>query len=235
MKSFVKNPSLSFPLLILLVLAPFLTVIDLKITRFFYAWGNDPVEHFMSHQVLDFLFVYGLLPAQVASGIAAAVLALSYLVKSLQKWRSLALTMVLSLAIGSGLVTHLLLKDHWGRPRPKQVKEFGGSQEFRSFYQPNFFQTVPSRSFPCGHCTMGFFFFTLAIAGKRMQNKTVRNTGYIVAFGLGILLSAARIAQGAHFFSDTLFSAAIMWYAALSMDWLVYSDENAYSFAETRI
>ena len=51
------------------------------------------------------------------------------------------------MAIGVGLFTHILLKDHWGRPRPKQVTQFGGTQEFHPFYKPNFFdQPQPSRA-----------------------------------------------------------------------------------------
>lgn len=231
----MKNYQRWLPLLLLIALAPFLTTLDLKIARFFFSHSNDSVEHFISHPFLDFLFVYGLLPAQITAGIAALVLPLSYFVSSLKRWQPIALTAVLTLAIGSGLITHLLLKDNWGRPRPKQVKEFGGAQEFRAFYQPNLFHPLPLRSFPCGHCTMGFFFFTLALTGKRLKNNKLKNAGFIAAFSLGILLSAARIAQGAHFFSDTLFSAIIMWYAAVGIDWLVYANEDTYALAETHI
>ncbi|KAF3363409.1 Uncharacterized protein PHSC3_000018 [Chlamydiales bacterium STE3] len=236
MRTLFQDSKWSLPILILLVLAPIMSLLDMTITRFFYTIGNDPVEHFVSHPFFDFLFARGPLPAQITVAIAVVVLPLSYIFKSLRRWRETAITLILTLAIGAGLVTHLALKDHWGRPRPKQVKEFGGSQEFRPFYQPNFLhQPTPSRSFPCGHCTMGFFFFAVAIAGKRMQNKKMVFFGFALAWTLGILLSVARIAQGGHFLSDTLFSAAIMWYAALIMDWLVYADENAYSLAKARV
>ena len=72
------------------------------------------------------------------------------------------------MVVGAGFIVHTALKDHWGRPRPKQIIAFGGEQTFRPFYSPNFFhQPEPSKSFPCGHCTMGFYFFAVAFALRR--------------------------------------------------------------------
>lgn len=212
---------------------PFLSWLDLKIERFFYSIGNDRVEHFVSLPITDFMFNYGPLPAEILTGLSVLVLVLSYLISALKKWRNASLVLILTLAIGSGFFTHMILKDHWGRPRPKQVIEFGGTQEFRPFYQPNFFhQPMPSKSFPCGHCTMGFFFFALALVGKRVNSKPLAYLGYFLAIVLGAGLSITRMAQGGHFFSDTLFSALIMWYTAKAMDWLVYSGEHLYENAD---
>ncbi|MGK5594105.1 MAG: phosphatase PAP2 family protein [Parachlamydiaceae bacterium] len=231
-----KNPEWTVPLMVVLVLTPFFSYLDLSITRFFYSIGNDPVEHFVSHPILDFLYSYGPIPAQITVGVASFILVFSYLRTSLAKWRNPALTLILTLSMGAGLMTHLVLKDHWGRPRPKQVKEFGGSQDFRPFYKPNFFkQPMPSRSFPCGHCTTGFFFFVLALLGKRYKSNPIKWLGFILAWSLGIALSIMRIAHGGHFFSDTVFSALIMWYTSLTIDWLVYSNENAYTIAKASV
>ena len=38
--------------------------------------------------------------------------------------------LVVTLALGPGVVTNLILKDHWHRPRPIDVTEFGGSFRF---------------------------------------------------------------------------------------------------------
>jgi len=40
-----------------------------------------------------------------------------------------------SLAIGSGLIVNLGLKDHSHRPRPVHVREFGGDEEFRPWFR----------------------------------------------------------------------------------------------------
>ena len=37
-----------------------------------------------------------------------------------------ALFLIATLALGPGLLTNVILKDHWGRPRPIDVRQFGG-------------------------------------------------------------------------------------------------------------
>ena len=38
------------------------------------------------------------------------------------------LCLTLSLIVGPGILVNLILKDHWGRPRPVHVTMFGGTQ-----------------------------------------------------------------------------------------------------------
>ncbi len=216
-----------WPLIFLLILAPFLTTLDLSISRYAYSIGNHPVDHFISHPFFDFLFDYGPLPANILGGISALIVLASYVFKKLRKWRAPFLVLLLTYAIGAGFLINATFKEYWGRPRPKQVEEFGGTQQFRPFYSPNFFaQPQPSKSFPCGHCAMGFYFFAVALVGRRINSTFLWYGGLTLAFVLGLLLSASRIAQGGHFFSDTLFSMLIMWYTALAMDTLVYAAEE---------
>ena len=133
--------------------------------------------------------------------------------------RTHALALVLTIILGAGFITHTLLKDHWGRPRPKQVTEFGGSQPFRPFYSPNFFhQPHPSKSFPCGHCTMGFYFFALALVLKRLGYRKGYYFTFAFALVFGITLGISRMAQGGHFLSDVLAAGLIMWITAYLCD-----------------
>ena len=74
---------------------------------------------------------------------------------------------------------------------------------------------------------MGFYFFAVALLGRRLGSRILFITGMALALILGIALSVTRIAQGGHFFSDTLATAIIMWTAALAIDWLLFKD--AYS------
>jgi lipid A 4'-phosphatase len=215
-----------WPLVAFLIIAPFTPWLDQSIAHFFYQQGNDPIEHFVSNRVLDFLFTFGPLPANLTALAAALLLIGSYIFPKLKSWRSACMVLLLTYVIGAGLITNGFLKEYWGRPRPKQVEEFGGTQAFRPFYLPNLHQPQPSKSFPCGHCTMGFYFFALALVGKRLHKIWLWRLGLGLAFTLGIALSLARMSQGAHFLSDTLFAALLMWYVALAIDWLVYSGEE---------
>lgn len=216
------------PILLMAIITPFTPMLDLAIARAFYHQSESGATgHFTSNAFFDFMYTYGVLPAWITVGLAVVILLLSYISTYWKPWRSSALVMVLTLAIGAGFVTHALLKDHWGRPRPRQVIEFGGNQPFRSYYEPNFFhQPEPSKSFSCGHCSMGFYFFALALLGKRWRNKLVYWLGMVSAFTLGIALSITRMAQGGHFFSDILMTALIMWLTALTCDWLIFSEQD---------
>lgn len=220
----MQYAKLWLPILLMIMIAPFTPWLDLSIARYFYRIGGPDGHQFVSNDFTYFMYEYGTIPAWITIGIASIAFLLSYCFRRWQKWRSPALVLLLTIAIGAGFITHALLKEHWGRPRPKQVEEFGGMQPFRPFYQPNFnHQPEPSKSFVCGHCTMGFFFFALTLVGRRLEDKRLFWLGIGLAIVLGVALSLARMAQGGHFLSDTLMSALIMWLTALMCDWLIYS------------
>lgn len=194
--------------------------LDLSLSRHFYREG-----HFVDVPALNLLYVWGPIPADITVVAALLILIASYLSQRVRKWRPHALYLVLVLGIGSGLIIHAALKDHWGRPRPKQVVEFGGKQPFRPIYEPNFFsQPEPSKGFPCGHCSTGFYFFAFYFLGRRLRKKWLSIAGLLAAFLLGGALSYMRIAQGGHFLSDTLISGILMWLSALALDRLLFGD-----------
>ena len=207
-----------WPLLGLIVITPFTPWLDLEISNSFYT----PSKGFESTPLFSFLYQYGFIPADATAVAALIAVPFTFLIPCLKRWRAPALVLVLTLAIGAGLIIHGIFKDHWGRPRPKQTIQFGGSQPFRPYYQPNFMQKESAKSFPCGHCSTGFYFFALAFIGRREKNEALFWIGLILAFGLGILLSLARIAQGGHYFSDTLVSALIMWVTAAWSSSFIY-------------
>lgn len=218
---FFKEKAWLWPILALALITPFTPYLDLAITSAYYA----PTHNFESNAFYNFLYHYGTIPAQILFGISATVLFLASFFKKWKKWHSPALVLVLSLLIGGGLIVHELLKEHWGRPRPKQVIAFGGQQPFRPYYEPHFlYQPEPSKSFSCGHCTMGFYFFALALVARHLHYHKTFWAALALTFGLGIGLSLARIAQGGHFFSDTLVSALIMWLTAYTCDRLIFQN-----------
>lgn len=211
----------------MVLIAPFTPAWDLEIERYFYQVGPDGNRHFVSNSLTSLMFDYGTLPAWITIIIASVMLVLSFFKKNWKSWHSSSLVIILTLAFGAGFLTHTLFKENWGRPRPKQVIEFGGIQNFRPFWEPNLFhQPEPSKSFPCGHCSMGFFFFSVALVGLRIDNKAIFWLGLVLAIVLGVSLSILRMAQGGHFLSDTLMSALIMWLTALTCDWIFYSNAD---------
>lgn len=211
------------PIILIAAITPFSAEIDLAVSRWFYRDG-----HFSANGFFSFFYSYAIIPGQLAGAIAALFLVLTYFVPDLQRWRSPLLAVLLTLVLGAGFIVHTLLKDHWGRPRPKQVIEFGGKQQFRTWYEPNFFhQPEPSRSFPCGHCTMGFFFFSAAFALRRTGHERWSHFFLVYAFAMGFFLGLSRIAQGGHFVTDVLMSGIILWICSGFFDWV--TSENHFA------
>lgn len=207
------------PLLFLVAIAPFTASWDLELSRYIFQQ-----ESFSTHPFFQFFYLWGEIPALTLAFVSLLVVAAGFFVKKARTWRKEALYLLLTFIVGSGIITNVLLKEYWGRPRPKQVTEFGGTQEFRPFYSPNFYATEPAKSFPCGHCTTGFYFFSLVFLGRRLEKKWLTLLGWVLAIGLGAALSASRIFQGGHFLTDTFVGAMVMWYTALILDWLLYSE-----------
>jgi lipid A 4'-phosphatase len=213
----------ALPLLLLFVITPFLSSIDIWVATLAF-FSKDPVlGGFFSTPFFDWIYLYGVIPSQVVAGLAGISLILSLWVPTLCKFRKACFCLVLTLGLGSGLITHSLLKEWWGRPRPRQITEFGGSQIFRPYWQPLFKNTKePSRSFPSGHSTCGFFFFSFYFIARRYHIRWLAKSALFVSFLLGGMLSAARIIQGGHFTSDVLIAALIMWETAYVMDYLFF-------------
>ena len=118
------------------------------------------------------------------------------------KWAFLGFT-----ALGGAvMVVNVILKGNWGRARPKDVNEFGGSVEFTPFWQwAN--QCQDNCSFTSGEVA-GVAVIAITIAflfESRMR---------IVTLCIGVIMSALvgwlRVATGSHFTSDAIMSVSLM-------------------------
>lgn len=192
---------------------PFSSYLDLSLSQLFY----DPAgKAFSSYGLWTFAYEWAPKPAILVASVACIALLSSFFIISIEKYRPIALQLFLTLAIGSGVIVHLIFKEHWGRARPRQIELFGGSLPFTPFWQPNFTLSASEarKSFCCGHCTCGYYFFCCANVCRQRGFHRAGRLFWVGAFLLGSLLGLARIAQGGHFFSDVLFSALIMWGSA---------------------
>lgn len=209
------------PLLLWAIYTPFSAPLDLFVSRLFYQEGQ-----FSANPIWVWIYQYGIWPGWITVGLACGGFILSFATRY-SAWRIPSLYLILTLAIGSGLILHAGFKDHWGRPRPRQVEEFGGTQPFRPYYKPNFFeQPEPSKSFGCGHCSMGYFFFAVALLGTLYRKKTLYWMGMGLAWGLGAALGLARIAQGGHFLSDVLAACLMMWLTAWGLAYFLFKSNQ---------
>jgi membrane-associated PAP2 superfamily phosphatase len=124
-----------------------------------------------------------------------------------------ALFLIVTLALGPGIITNVLLKDHWGRSRPIDVQQFGGTDQFTSWWDPR--GECPNNcSFVAGEPSGAFWTMApAALAPLELQP---------LAFGAALLFGTAvgilRIGGGGHFFSDVVFAGVFVYFEI----WLVY-------------
>ena len=117
------------------------------------------------------------------------------------QWLFLALCLVMR----PGIVANVVLKDHWGRARPKQVAEFGGAKTFTPPLLPSD-QCAHNCSFVSGEAAS--IFMPLYAAGLVMPqwSAVLLAAGTLCGFAAGLV----RMSQGAHFLSDVVFAGVFM-------------------------
>jgi lipid A 4'-phosphatase len=112
-----------------------------------------------------------------------------------------ALLMIVTLALAPGILANLILKPHWGRPRPVDITEFGGDLQFVPWWDPR--GTCPENcSFVAGEPSGAFW--TLAPAA--LVPPTWRAPAYAAALAFGAGMGLVRMIEGGHFFTDVVFS-----------------------------
>ena len=132
--------------------------------------------------------------------------------------------MILTLALAPGVVANLVFKEHWGRPRPIDVTEFGGDEHFRPWWDPR--GDCPKNcSFVAGEPSGAFW--TLAPAAVVPPQWRVLAYGAALSFGAAV--GVLRMAAGAHFFSDVVFAGVF----SFLVIWLVHG--LLYRWRRTRI
>jgi len=221
-------------LLAILVLATSLifsfTDLDVRIARQFasaISAGGGGHWTWDKHPVVVALYRFGTWPGLLAVGVA--------LVGLLATWRRPAtrcagrgvVFIVLTVIIGPGLLVNMVGKDHWGRPRPRDLVEFGGHQLYAapgliclsSVAAASSGHSFHGTSFPCGHSSVGF---ALGFACAALLWRTRRRLA-LTCLGLGLVyggvLGVARMCAGAHFLSDVLWSAYVPALVAMLLWW----------------
>lgn len=184
---------------------------DLALERAFYRGG----WYLADRQPWSALYHYGVIPAWVLAGGALALLVASRWKPRLAAHRRTFVYLVLVMAVGPGLVVNTAFKEHWGRPRPMDVPEFGGRYEFVPVWNKG--EPDRGQSFPSGHASTGFYFVALYFV-LRDRPRRLRAALAWLAFALafGAIIGMARMIQGKHFLSDVVWSAGFVWLTAVS-------------------
>lgn len=184
-----------------------LTNSDLSVVSSFYmpcdknnVWPAGKAEPF------HFLYKYGEIPGIVLAVLALFALVLVRIGKIQKLYSRPLLVVILTVVLGPGLVVNGILKEHWGRNRPADLQMFGGSEQYRHFWNPG--GTGTGKSFVCGHCAIAFS--TCSVIAFYPIHPLGASVGLAIGLVYGGLVSLARIAQGGHFPTDVIWSAVII-------------------------
>lgn len=200
---------------IALACLPLLAGADLAIAGYFY---SEECRCFPANQLAGILLIDRLV--LWAGRLAIPMLALSLLLiwilyrRSMQNHdRYRRMLRALSFMLALGLITpviliHEVLKTEVGRARPRHLEQFSGSSTFTPAWVPSKACTG-NCSFTSGHVAFGAWLMGAWFLGGRRR---------WLWFGVGALLTFLigwlRMAQGAHFLTDVLGSALLVWLTA---------------------
>ncbi len=174
--------------------------IDLSFSRLFFdhrfyltgqwkSWFQDSLRYFLCLSVFSVAGVYLFNGLKKRNLFGIDLKKLVYL--------------LLVLILGAGLIVNGILKEDFGRARPRDIVEFGGSKIFTPAFVISH-ECASNCSFSSGDGAGAFFGLALALALSR------RRAVFLAAFAYGALVSLSRIAAGAHFLSDCVVSFFIM-------------------------
>ncbi len=182
---------------------------DIYIQKFFY----DVSTGWKYENKLWVLFFYniGIYPALILGIVSIILLGLGGFYKILLKFRKPLIVILLTLILGPGLLINVIGKNFSGRPRPRDIVEFGGDWKYRKVFELG----VPGKghSFPCGHASMGFVFYALYVV-LRDKKKLWSCLWLLFSLFFGFSIGISRMVQGAHFLSDVIWSGVFTFISA---------------------
>ncbi len=181
-----------FPQLDLMISAPFSRMVER---------GMNFAPHIDPGYMLARDIGLWLVTAIVAPVVAALVFKLLLPRRRLLLPGRAILFLVTTLALGPGLVTNVILKDHWGRPRPIDVTQFGGNEHFVPWWDPR--GDCPGNcSFVSGDVSGAVW----TVAPAALVPLPWRPLAYGAALALSLGMAVVRMMAGGHFFTDTVFA-----------------------------
>jgi lipid A 4'-phosphatase len=192
--------------------------LDLQVARHFHAVETPDHDGFALRFYPSLIRVrnFGLwIPALLVAPAAGALL-----IKLILPWRKLLMSgravvfLIATMILAPGIMANVFLKEHWGRPRPVEVTQFGGNEHFVPWWDRRG-NCAANCSFVSGDVAAAFW--TLAPAA--LAPPQWRALTYVAAFALGTGMATLRTMTGAHFPSDVIFSGVFTYLIV----WVVYA------------
>lgn len=193
--------------------------VDLFLSGLFHVPGQGfPAESDRAVQTVRYLWRLSAWVLVIGAGILLLASAVLGRPRLLGIGRAALVFFLLLQGLGPGLLVNAVLKDNWGRARPSQVTEFGGTKRHDPPLLPTD-QCGRNCSFVGGEAAYAFSFMALGFLPGPVRRRRAW-----FAFGavFGTVVSAVRVAQGGHFVSDCLFAAFLMLLIGWALHTLLY-------------
>jgi len=215
-----KVRDFAFPLVFLIVATIIIaaTGADLKLSGLFCIDGKWPIG---DQQPWHLLYLLDRGPS-IGLGVAGLIAALAGTIyKQRRTLIRPGVFLVILLICGPGLLVNSVFKEYWGRPRPREIVEFGGKKQFLHPWQKGV--AHGGRSFPSGHSSAAFY-LTAPFFIYRRKNPRIARFWLIGGLSFGLMMSVARLSQGGHFLSDNLWAWGVVHLLAVSLYYLMRLD-----------
>lgn len=171
----------------------------------------------------QFLYEYGVIPIYLTAVGSLLLLTGGIFFKRVLFLRGIALYFLFFALIGPCIIVNAVLKDHWGRPRPRQVDIFGGTKRHLHVWEKG--PGGEGKSFPCGHAAAGFFLFSPYFVLRRRNPRTA-TLFLALGIGYGTLMGIGRMAQGGHFLTDVIGAGVIDYMVGLTLSGVLGLDRR---------
>lgn len=180
--------------------------LDLSVTQAFYAKPGFPIEARPGIETLRLALWNASTAMALLSltlGILTAVFRRSIMGLGAQLWGFIFVMFLL----GPGLLVNGLLKEFWGRARPRNTVNFGGTAQFTPPYQITD-QCASNCSFVSGEAAGSTALAIALLLILAMNRARLPNWGFRLGQGITIAVPLfifwQRVAVGRHFLSDVL-------------------------------
>ena len=202
--------------------------LDLRIARYFHAFEDS------AHNAFAFRLYRPVMRARdigvwistllVAPAVAALVIKLILPRRKLLMSGRAMVFLIATMVLAPAMLVNVLLKDHWGRPRPIDVTQFGGSEHFVAWWDPR--GDCPGNcAFVSGDVAGAFW----TVAPAALAPPQWRVIAYGAALALGTGMAVLRVMAGGHFPSDVIFAGVFTFLIV----WIVYA--LIYRWPRTRL
>lgn len=170
-----------------------------------FSLAGDPFYDFIHDEVGYLAWAF------LLSSLLAFLISFLPVWPRIKSWRWPGAFLLIGLLLGPGLLVNAVFKEEWGRARPMDVQEFGGTKQFSPAWVITD-QCARNCSFVCGDSSVGYALMLVAFVSRRPRFWL--GLGLAVGTALGIM----RMGQGGHFLSDVIFS----FYAVYLTGWALH-------------